>query len=151
MGKLADFAHKLETAMTSHDGTAVGALYATDAVAHDPFYPEPLRGRPAIEKDATEFFAAFSDLKMQVTKTIEEGDASGAGEFRFSGTHDGPLITPMGDIPATHRKMDLRGAAFVTMNGQGEITEERRYYDTGQIMQQLGLMPPAGAADTKPS
>lgn len=151
MGKLADFAHKLEKAMNSHDGSAVGALYATDAVAHDPSYPEPLRGRPAIEKDATGFFAAFSDLKMEVTKTIEEGDASGAGEFRFSGTHDGPLTTPMGDIPATHRKMVMRGAAFVTMNGQGEITEERRYYDTGQIMQQLGLTPPAGAADTKPS
>ncbi len=25
----------------------------------------------------------------------------------------------------THRKIDLRGAGFVTVNGQGEITEER--------------------------
>ncbi|MFN2521096.1 MAG: ester cyclase, partial [Candidatus Limnocylindria bacterium] len=126
--------------MNDHDARAVGKLYAQDAVAYDPFFPEPLRGPAAIEKDAANFIRAFPDLKMTITQTIEQDERSGAAELRFTGTHDGPLTTPMGDIPATHRKMDLRGAGFVKVNEKGEITEERRYYDSGQIMQQLGLV-----------
>ncbi len=148
MGKVEDTLKKLTTAMNGHEAKAVSALYADDAVAYDPFYPEPLRGRQAIEDDAASFIKGFSDIHMEAPSVFEKDDRNGAAEIRFTGTHDGPLTTPMGDIPATNKKMDLRGGGFVKLNEGGQIVEERRYYDSGQMMKQLGLTgaPPSEAS-----
>ncbi len=52
----------------------------------------------------------------------------------------------MGEVPATGKRMDL-GIAFVgRINAENLIVEERRYYDTGTLMQQLGLAPEAAEA-----
>jgi steroid delta-isomerase-like uncharacterized protein len=151
MGKFEQATRKLADAQTNHDSEAVGRLYASDAVAYDPMYPQPLRGREAIVKDSETFFSAFPDLRFEIVSLIEKDDRSGAGEVRFTGTHTGPLESPTGEmIPPTHKKIDLKGGGFVKLNERGEIVEERRYYDVGTILRQLGLMPeqaaqPAGA------
>lgn len=139
MGKVEDTLKKLTAAMNRHDAKAVSALYANDAVVDDPFYPEPLRGRRAIEEDAASFIKGFSNLRMEAVSVFEKDDRNGAAEVRFTGTHDGPLTSPAGEIPATNKKMDLRAGGFVKLNERGEIVEERRYFDSGQMMQQLGL------------
>lgn len=139
MGKIEDTLKKLTTAMNGHDAKAVSALYADDAVAYDPFYPQPLRGRKAIEEDAASFMKGFSDVRMDALSVLQKDDRTGAAEIRFTGTHDGPLTTPAGEIPATNKKIDVRGGGFVKLNESGLIVEERRYYDSGQMMQQLGL------------
>jgi steroid delta-isomerase-like uncharacterized protein len=149
MGKVADMARKYADAMNGHDPKAFSALYADNAVAYDPFYPEPLRGRPAIEQDATSFFKGFSDLRVEVHNVLDKDDRTGAAELGFKGTHDGTLSSPQGDVPATNKKIDMRGVGVMKLNDQGQIVEERRYYDTGQMMQQLGLTgaPPSNAPD----
>ncbi len=139
MGKVQDTMNKLLAAMNDHDAEAVSALYADDAVAYDPFYPEPLRGRRAIEEDAAGFMKGFSDIRMEALSILEKDDRSGAAELRFSGTHDGPLTSPAGEIPATNKRMELRGGGFVKLNERGQIIEERRYYDPTQLLRQLGL------------
>jgi len=151
MGKVEDTLKKFAKAMNDHDAKAVSALYADDAVAYDPFYPEPLRGRQAIEEDAASTFKAFSDLRVEVFNVIEKDDRNGAAEYSYKGTNDGPLATPGGDIPATNKKFDMRGSGFGKLNEDGQIVEERRYYDTGQLMQQLGLSgaPPTAAKDAR--
>jgi steroid delta-isomerase-like uncharacterized protein len=118
----------------------VAAYYTQDCVAYDPFYPEPLRGRAAVEKASADFFRAFPDLRVEVIDIFEKGDRA-AGEIRMTGTNSGPLATPMGEVPATGKRMDLRGALVGRINGANLIVEERRYYDTGTLMQQLGLAP----------
>lgn len=125
-------------ATNRHDSRAAAALYAQDCVVHDPFYPEPLRGRAAAEKDSADFFRAFPDVRVEVISLVEKGGL-GAAEFRMTGTNTGPLATPMGEIPATRKAIDVRGAGFVRLNAEGLVVEERRYYDTGTMMQQLGL------------
>ena len=71
--------------------------------------------------------------------------------MRLTGTHTGPLETPTGDeVPPTNKRVDLKGGAFVRLNERGEIVEERRYYDVGTILRQLGIVPekapePAGS------
>jgi len=151
MGKIEDTLKKLTTAMNGHDAKAVSALYANDAVAYDPQYPEPLRGQHAIEQDAASFMKGFSDARLEFSNVFEKDGRNGAAEFQFSGTHDGPLTSPAGDIPATNKQMDMRGGGFVKLNESGLIVEERRYYDTGQMMQQLGLTgaPPTAAKDAR--
>jgi steroid delta-isomerase-like uncharacterized protein len=142
MGKFEEVSRNLAKAITAHDLDATAKNYASDAVAYDPMYPEPLRGREAIKKDSADFFRAFPDLRFEITSLIEKDDRSGAGEVRMTGTHTGPLATPTGgEVPPTNKRIELKGAAFVKLNEKGEIVEERRYYDVGTILRQLGLMP----------
>jgi steroid delta-isomerase-like uncharacterized protein len=142
LGKFDEISRKLADATTKHDLDKVASLYASDAVAYDPMYPEPLRGRDAIRKDSASFFRAFPDLRFELVSVIEKDERSGAGEVRLTGTHTGPLETPTGEeIPPTNRRIELKGAGFLKLNERGEIVEERRYYDVGTILRQLGIMP----------
>jgi steroid delta-isomerase-like uncharacterized protein len=135
-----DLAKKWTDAFNKHDARAVAANYAQDSVAYDPFYPEPLKGRAAIEKDAADFFRAFPDIRFEVINLFDKGDRA-AGEVKMTGTNSGPLGTPMGEVPATGKRIDLRGALVGRINAENLIVEERRYYDTGTMMKQLGLTP----------
>jgi steroid delta-isomerase-like uncharacterized protein len=142
MGKFEEVSRNLAKAITAHDLDAVAKIYASDAVAYDPMYPEPLRGRDAIKKDTADFFRAFPDLRMEIANVIEKDDRLGAGEIRMTGTHTGPLATPTGgEVPPTNKRIEVKGAGFVQLNEKGEILEERRYYDVGTLLRQLGLMP----------
>jgi predicted ester cyclase len=49
------------------------------------------------------------------------------------------LKTPAGDIPPTNKAVSMAGAIFVRFNGQGEIEEERRYFDMASMLAQLGV------------
>ena len=135
-----DLAKKWTDAFNKHDARAVAANYAQDSVAYDPFYPEPLKGRAAIEKDAADFFRAFPDIHFEVINLFDKGDRA-AGEVKMTGTNSGPLATPMGEVPPTGKRIDLRGALVGRLNAENLIVEERRYYDTGTMMKQLGLAP----------
>ena len=142
MGKFEEVSRNLAKANTAHDLDAVAKVYASDAVAYDPMYPEPLKGREAIKKDTADFFRAFPDLRMEISNVIEKDDRLGAGEIRMTGTHTGPLATPTGgEVPPTNKRIEVKGAGFVRLNEKGEILEERRYYDVGTLLRQLGLMP----------
>jgi len=135
-----DLAKKWTDAFNRHDARAVAAYYTQDCVVYDPFYPEPLRGRAAVEKDSADTFRAFPDVRVEVINIFEKGDRA-AGEIMMTGTNSGPLATPMGEVPATGKRIDLRGALVGRINAENLIVEERRYYDTGTLMRQLGLAP----------
>ena len=125
-------------ALNRHDVDAFVGFYAPNAVVYDPQHPEPLTGE-AIRKDMADFLAAFPDLIFTLKTVIESGDAA-AFEGMGKGTHKGPMAGPTGEIPATNRPMEVRFAAFLRVNDQGQIAEERRYFDMAGMMQQLGLM-----------
>jgi steroid delta-isomerase-like uncharacterized protein len=145
--KEADMTHdqvtrKAVEALNRHDADGYASLFSPDAVVHDPMYTEPLKGRDAIARDMTGFFAAFPDLEARLIRTI--GDATGyAVEMSIRGTHEGPLAGPDGTIPATHKRAEFPAASVARLDTQGQIAEERRYYDLAGILHQLGVM--AGA------
>jgi steroid delta-isomerase-like uncharacterized protein len=146
VGKYEDMSRKVADAFNKHDLDGLAKLYAQDAVAYDPMYPEPLRGRDAIRKDAATFFKGFPDIRLEIINTIEKDDRNGADEIRLTGTHTGPLATPTGqDLPPTNKRIELRGGAFTRFNERGEIAEERRYYDVATVLRQLGVMPEQAA------
>lgn len=134
-----DALKKTVEAFNRHDADGFAALYATAAIAHDPQYPEPLRGRDAIRKDIEDFFRAFPDIQARVLTLLASGDTI-AGEMEVSGTHKGPLVSPTGTIPATNRRMEMRTGRFVRVDAQDLITECNRYFDMAGLMQQLGLL-----------
>lgn len=132
-----DIQKKQVDAINRHDANAFAALYATRAIAHDPQYPEPLKGREAIRKDIEDFFQAFPDLQARLVSVLASGDTV-ASEVELSGTHKVSLASPTGAIPPTNRQVQLRVAGFDRVEGD-VITESRRYYDLAGLMQQLGL------------
>jgi steroid delta-isomerase-like uncharacterized protein len=142
MGKFDETTQKIAAAISKHDLDAHGKLYASDAVAYDPMYPQPLRGRDAIRKDTEIFLRAFPDLRFEALTVIEKDERTGSAEIRLSGTHTGPLQSPTGEeIPPTKKRVEVKGAVFARLNERGEIVEERRYYDVGTMLRQLGLVP----------
>ena len=84
------------------------------------------------------FFQTFPDLQGSQGRVFEKGNEA-AFEASFKGTNKGPLKTPGGDIPPTNKAVTITGAIFVRFNGQGEIEEERRYFDMASMMAQLGI------------
>jgi steroid delta-isomerase-like uncharacterized protein len=134
-----DTARKAVEAFNRHDAQAFAELYAPEAVALDPQYSEPLNGREAIRKDIEDFLAAFPDVQATISNVLADGDTVGF-EVEITGTHRGPLVVPDGTVPATNRRLELRGGRFVTVDAQGQITQCRRYYDMAAIMAQLGLI-----------
>ena len=127
-------------AFNQHDSGGFSAAYASDAVVYDPQYSEPLRGRDAIRKDVEAFFETFPDISGSAERVFEKGSEV-AFEASFKGTNKGPLRTPGGDVPPTNKPVTMMGAVFVRFNGRGEIDEERRYFDIGAMLAQLGVTP----------
>lgn len=128
--------HQVE-ALNRHDAEAFSSFYMPDALVDDPQYPEPLQGRDAIRRDIADFVKAFPDLIFTVTTVVERGETV-AFEGVGRGTHKGPIAGPSGELPATNRPVKIRFAAFLRLNDQGLIAEERRYFDIAGMMQQLG-------------
>lgn len=132
---------KALNAFNRHDATAFAALYTSDAVVYDPMYPEPLRGREAIRRDAEAFCRTFPDVHCDLQGEVLEGGDWAAFQLRMTGTNQGPLAMPQGEQPATGRKVETELAIFCQLGQDGLIRSEHRYIDMLGILAQLGLMP----------
>lgn len=122
----------------AHDAEGWVNTYAENATLSDPQYPEALQGREAIRKDIVDFFTAFPDMRFTVTDVITDGDkyvVEGTG----TGTHQGPIQGPQGEIPPTNKHIETKFVAIGRVDASNLITEERRYYDQASLFQQLGL------------
>ena len=139
-----DLARRAVDLINRHDAAGLSQLYAQDAVVYDPAYGDPMRGRGAIEKDMIDFLRAFPDLHI-AAKSAVDGDNIVAGEYAVSGTHNGPLPLPTGEVPPTGKRLQFEMSVFSRLNSQGLIVEEHRYYDVLGQMVQLGLLPEAEA------
>ena len=90
------------------------------------------------------WFEACSDARVTPSKLVAEGNTA-IEEGVFEGTHNGVLRTPMGDIPATGKK--IRGEYVTVTEFSGDkATAQRLYFDRMQLAEQLGLVPTATGA-----
>jgi len=121
-----------------NDPKAYAAAYAPHTAVSDPLYPQPLKGRDAIEQDVVDVRRALPDARLTFHGILEIGKDV-ALEYTLSGTHLGPMATPDGEIPATRRTLRVDGAVFSRLDERGDIIEERRYYDVAGMLAQLGL------------
>ena len=96
-----DRARRVLDALNRHDLDAFVDMYAPDATVRDPQYPEPLRGREAIRRDMDDFLRGLPDIRASITSPVLEKDDTISFEARFSGTQNGPIAGPAGEIPAT--------------------------------------------------
>ena len=125
-------------AMNRRDAPAVAALYHEDAVVWQLPAGEPLVGRQAELAALLAFFQAFPDNSTHREALFEAG-AWVVLEWCSEGTWRGAFA---GRAP-TGRGFTLRGCALFHIV-EGQITEQRAYWDTGTWLEQLGIPPADG-------
>jgi steroid delta-isomerase-like uncharacterized protein len=130
-------------AFNSHDPARIAATYADDAVMEAPGDVR-LEGPEAITEYAMGWLNAFPDSRVIGDEYVAAGDRV-VHEFTFVGTHDAPLHGPDGEIPATHRRLEGRGAEVYSVAGD-KIAAVHLYFDQVQVLTQLGLMPEPATA-----
>lgn len=86
-----------------------------------------------------QWYGGFPDGRITIDNIIDAGDTV-VVEFTGRGTHTGPLVTSMGEIPATGRSVTLSLCDVLEFK-DGKIAVQRTYFDTGSMMAQLGLVP----------
>ena len=91
---------------------------------------------------------AFPDSKMEPQLILVNGRNLLAVSLT-SGTHEGPMKSPMGEIPATKKKYGQLMYHRLAVNDENKVTEEWAYFDPGTMMGQLGLLP-KGAPPSRP-
>lgn len=81
------------------------------------------------------FAVAAPDSMTEITNVIASGDWVFT-EHTGTGTHTGPLATPMGEIAPTQRPFALKfGEVFQLRDGK--IVLMRAYWDVGSLVRQL--------------
>jgi len=134
-----EVAHRYVEAINEKDPSAFAALFAEDAVLHDPFFPEATKGRDAVRSMIEGILRAFSDMAWeQVGDPIEAGSRA-ALVVAVRATHDGPLSLAAGEVPPTGNAISYESAVLWTVDSFGLIAEERSYFDATGVAAQLGL------------
>ena len=136
-----EISNRFTEAIGAHDANAIGALFAEDAVFSEP--AGTFEGRDAIVQYWQRFFEAFPDLSVRDELKADTPD-SAVNEWSATGTNAGSMETPEGTIPATGRRVTIRGCDIVTVQ-EGRIQAHRAYYDQLSLMEQLGLVPEGAA------
>ena len=98
-----------------------------------------VRGRDEVLAFLGVFHEAFPDLRLENVQVVSDGVAA-AAEGSLTGTHDGVLHTPDGDVPPTGRHIDLRWAAVYATEGD-TLKSEHLFFDQMDFLGQLGLLP----------
>ncbi len=147
-----------EKGITEEEGKAIGddylkarnevnlalldKIYAPDVVVHDCSYPEDIVGLDALKEYYSYTHEAIPDLHATIDETIVKGDKI-VWMWTFTGTNTGLFHTPLGDIPATGKKVQFSGVAIDRVD-EGKIVEEWVYFNVLHVLQQLGftLTPP---------
>lgn len=138
----------LDDAWNAKDWDTFKKRHAEDVAVYWPGQPDPTRGRHAHHREAMEFFQAFDNrLDNRPYKTL-----FGYGDYtcsvaRWTGTNIGPFMGPDGRmIPATNKKFELEFCTVAHWKN-GEIVEEKLFYDLVGLLKQLGI---TLTAKTKP-
>ncbi len=120
-------------AWNARNPEAVVAALAGAGTHEDPTSGGPIGGE-ALLRHANRLFATFPDVSFEIVSASEAADHSVAVQWRMVGTNTGSLM----GAGATGRGIDLRGADFISVDGE-EIASVRRYFDQMAFVSQLGM------------
>ncbi len=107
---------------------------------------EVIKGPQAVKEYNQNWRNGFPDAKVVVERILPVGSTVTV-QGRFTGTHTGTLRTPMGDIPATGRKVDVAVADITTVD-RGLVSSTILYFDRVDLMTQLGMAPSSARTST---
>jgi ketosteroid isomerase-like protein len=122
----------------AHDIEGFAAVIADDAVF---VAPGGMRGegQPACVDFYRSWHAAFPDSRVEV-HNVHFIDDIAVEEGTFTGTHEGVLHTPTGDIPPTGRAVSLDYIQVLRFR-EGRHSSFNLMFDRLLMLEQLGLIP----------
>ncbi len=102
-------------------------------------------GLPQTREGVKQFFAmwreAFPDTNAKIELLVEDGDLV-AVYGSWGATHQGEFM----GIPATGKRFDVPSADFVRFNSDGLCIEHWGVFDSGLMLQQIGVIPEMAGA-----
>jgi predicted ester cyclase len=138
MADVKESAARFIRAFNGHDENAMRLLNAPGIVFEAP------GGVHLQGKDVTGYsmgwLKACPDGKITVQNQIISGPWV-VEQVRFEGTHQGPLQSPAGTIPATGKRLNVK-AAMVTRFENELAIESHVYFDQIDVLSQLGVSAP---------
>ncbi len=125
-----------------------GDLASADKIMHPecviryPNLPEEIVGIEAYKEYDKMTRVAFPDFKMAIDDFFVKDDKI-VSYWSLDATNTGSLVTSMGELPPTNKKIHISGIA-VSYIVDDKIKEDVAYFDMLNLMQQLGftLTPP---------
>jgi steroid delta-isomerase-like uncharacterized protein len=123
---------------------AADEVYAPDVVVRTP--DGVVTGRDGMNTLMQTYASAFPDFVLTIDDTVAEGDRV-AVRYTFTGTHRGAIA----GIPATGKRVTVGGNIGIYRVAGGRIAEAHVSWDRYVLMEQIGLLPPMGAAGVQPA
>ena len=131
-------------AWNAHDADGVARLVSNDFVSESDTLPAALRGSEAVREVVQMYVRAFPDLHFEVEQMLREGEYV-TTRWLATGTHGGELM----GIPPTNKRVVTHGCTVDEVKN-GKLVREWVYWDTGNLLRQIGVLPgpaaPAAAA-----
>lgn len=103
-----------------------------------------MHGPAAMTAYSEAFLGAFPGARHQADRIACEGDVA-VVEGVWVGTHEGTLVTPDGEVPATGRTIRLPFVMILVASGD-LVASLHVYFDQLSFLGQLGLLPQPQAA-----
>lgn len=141
---------KLDDAWNNKDWDTFMKSHAENVAVYWPGQPKPTMGRHEHHKESMEFFKAFDNrLDNNPYKILFGHGDHTCSVARWTGTNIGPFMGPDGRmIPATNKKFELEFCTVAQWK-DGEIVEEKLFYDLVGLLKQLGVTLTAKAPPEK--
>ncbi|AHG89193.1 protein of unknown function DUF1486 [Gemmatirosa kalamazoonensis] len=126
---------ELYTVFNRRDFGALQRLVPDDATLTIMPTGETVRGAAGVEQFMRGWVDAFSDGHIEIDTLAQGGDIV-VCEFHGIGTHSGTLRTPVGDIAATGRPVNVPFCDVIQLR-DGRIAAMRTYFDAATFARQL--------------
>jgi predicted ester cyclase len=122
-----------------HDADGCAAMAADDGRFTDLTLGFDGEGPEGLREWIEIWLSAFPDASIEHLSTVVAGDTV-VVEGMFHGTQSGPLVTPMGSIPASGRRLDGHYCSVLRVR-DGKFVGAHQYYDGLALLRQLGVAP----------
>jgi steroid delta-isomerase-like uncharacterized protein len=135
----------VNTALKTGDTSAYEALASADYVETNA--PQGTNSMEYFKTGMQQVRGAFPDAQYEIVDMVAEGDQVWVRTI-ITGTHTGDGL----GIPATGKKLSLKGATFLTFK-DGKLVKHDSLSDTGNLYEQLGftITPPTPEAAATPA
>jgi ketosteroid isomerase-like protein len=131
----------LDDAWNAQDWETFDQRHAENTAVYWPGQPEPTRGRHNHRAEAIEFFKTFDNsLENDPYMVMFGQDDWTCTIAKWKGTMKGPMTGPDGKtIPPTNKSFELEFCTVARWQN-GEIVEEKLFYDQVGLLKQIGVM-----------
>jgi steroid delta-isomerase-like uncharacterized protein len=135
MADAIDIVRESINAWNAHDPDGVARLVSNDFVSESDTLPAALRGPEAVRQVVQMYVQAFPDLHFEIEQTLAGGDYVTL-RWLATGTHGGALM----GIPPTNKRVVTHGCTVEEVR-YGKLVREWVYWDTGNLLRQIGVLP----------